>query len=448
MPASAQTPTSRVSSSSVSRSSSAEAVMRLAPASASGSSRVISDRRVSTVDAGPVGGRAGQVDRGDLQQIRVAVVQHPVLPSRQERREPPAHRAAAAREVVDHLRAGGRKVPADALDELVGPGRGVGGLAQVKPSGADADLLDGHRATPRQDARNDGCGRRPPRERLAPLARGPAQPPSQPGVAQPGPQRGGERGRIAGRDEQPRPHPVGAVTERLRHAADLGRDDRQAAGEGLGDDHAVRLRARRQHQRIRCAVAAGEIASAPRPRKAHAALQPAVAHAAAETLRKRRVALEAAHAQAVPRAPSTVASASTSTSWPLPGITAATQSSAPAVAVPGARPAASTPGSATCTRSSGRPYSSSSVRRPHPLVVMTDAAAPSTARSRARAPSVAPAPSGMCTSATSRSRPDCGTSTSGAVDADQPVEQHHRAVRKPLEDAPEAGARRGGGMRP
>ena len=119
-----------------------------------------------------------------------------------------------------------------------------------------------------------------------------------------------------------------------------------------------------------------------------------------------------------------VASASSSTSCPLSGVTAATQSSASPAAVPGARPAASTPGSATCTRSAGSAYSSASRRRVHALVVTTAAAAARTSRSRAR---TAPAsssggrwPSGMCTSTTCRSRPACGTSASGAADAISP----------------------------
>ena len=90
------------------------------------------------------------------------------------------------------------------------------------------------------------------------------------GVAEPGPQRGGERRRVVGRDQQPRPDPVGAVTEGLGHPADVGGEDRQAAGQGLGDDHAVGLGARRQHQQVRGGVAAVEIGSGPRSREVHA----------------------------------------------------------------------------------------------------------------------------------------------------------------------------------
>ncbi len=91
-----------------------------------------------------------------------------------------------------------------------------------------------------------------------------------------------------------------------------------------------------------------------------------------------------------------VASASSSTSWPLPGITAATQSSAPAVFVPEERGAASTPGSATCRRSPDNEYRSSSVRLLHALVVTTDVAAERTAPSRMRVSlSAESRPSGM-----------------------------------------------------
>ena len=60
-------------------------------------------------DRGPVGGRPGQVGGGDLEQVRVAVVHDPVLRPGQPWREPAAHRAGAAAEVVDHLAAGRRE---------------------------------------------------------------------------------------------------------------------------------------------------------------------------------------------------------------------------------------------------------------------------------------------------------------------------------------------------
>ena len=84
------------------------------------------------------------------------------------------------------------------------------------------------------------------------------------------------------------------------HAADLGCDDRQATGQGLGDDHAVGLGARRQHEQVGGGVAAVEIGSRPRARKAHPVVQPVVQRAAPEHVHERRIALQAAHAHAVP----------------------------------------------------------------------------------------------------------------------------------------------------
>ena len=90
------------------------------------------------------------------------------------------------------------------------------------------------------------------------------------------------------------------MTQGLRHPSDLGRDHRQAVGERLRDDHAVRLGSRRQHQQVRGAVAAGEVGPGQRPGKAHAIGQPALNDAAAEPFRERRVAVQAARAQAPP----------------------------------------------------------------------------------------------------------------------------------------------------
>ena len=47
----------------------------------------------------------------------------------------------------------------------------------------------------------------------------------------------------------------------------------------------------------------------------------------------------------------------------------------------------------------------------------------------------------MCTSTTCRSRPACGTSDFGGGGRDQPVEQHHGAIRNPPD-----GAREGRGV--
>ena len=85
-------------------------------------------------------------------------------------------------------------------------------------------MVAGHR---RSDARRSRAARR---RRLRSSA-----------STEPGPQRGTEGRRVAGRDQQPRPGTVLPVPEGLGHPADLGGEDRQAAGQGLGDDHAERL---------------------------------------------------------------------------------------------------------------------------------------------------------------------------------------------------------------
>ena len=77
----------------------------------------------------------------------------------------------------------------------------------------------------------------------------PAQPPAQLRLGQPAPQRGRERRRVGRGDQQAGPAPPGAA-ERLRHAADVGGDHRDAAGERLGDHHPVRLGPRRQDEQV------------------------------------------------------------------------------------------------------------------------------------------------------------------------------------------------------
>ena len=141
----------------------------------------------------------------------------------------------------------------------------------------------------------------------------------------------------------------------------------------------------------------------------------------------------------------TVASPSSSTSCPLSGVNAATHSSESPATLPGARRAASTPGSDTCTRSAGSAYSSPSRRRVHALVVTTAAAASRTSRSRARTAPASPSggrwPSGMCTSTTCLQPARLRHERLGGGGGDQPIEQHHGAIRNPPN-----GAREGGGV--
>ena len=185
-------------------------------------------------------------------------------------------------------------------DEIAGPGRSVGRLAEVEPSGAHPDLLDRHRAAPARtpdstdvvvdqresDARRSRAARRNRRRRSASPSQARSAAPSATGSP------GGTR--------RPGACPVGAVTEGLRHTPDLGCHDRQATGQRLGDDHAVRLGAGRQHQQVGGGVAASEIGLGLRPRKAHPPVQPALSSPAAETFGERRVAVEAAHAHGSP----------------------------------------------------------------------------------------------------------------------------------------------------
>ena len=329
--------------------------MRVAPARSSGPSCVMSDSRVSTATAAPSAAGPGSVGGGDRQQVRVPVVQRPSAAARAgaARATGPSPRCRRRGRGSPGGRSAGRRAP-EVLDEVAGPGRGVGTPRAGRASSELTRIASTVIAPPPP-------GRRPRRTWSSTSRRATRAARARPGATagagrrpEPGPERGAERGRVVGRDEQPRPGAVGAVTEGLRHPADLGRDDRQAAGERLGDDHAVRLRARREHQQVRRAVAAGEIGSGLRPREAHAAVQPAVEDPATQTLGERRVALQAADAQAVPATGRPASRARRAARrGPCRGSPRRRESSAPAVAVPGARSAASTPGSATWTRSPG-----------------------------------------------------------------------------------------------
>jgi hypothetical protein len=90
------------------------------------------------------------------------------------------------------------------------------------------------------------------------------------------------------------------VAEGFGHPADVGGDDRQTAGQGLGDDHPVGLGVRGEHEHVRAGVRAVEVGAGARSRKAHPVGQPAVAGAAADAVGERRGAIQAAHALAAP----------------------------------------------------------------------------------------------------------------------------------------------------
>ncbi len=367
---------------------------RPAPARSSGRSRVMSDRLVSTTTEAPSAAGPGRSAAATCSSSASRSCSTQCCGPGSERREPAAHRPGAAAEVVDHHggRSAGSARPRRGR-RVAGAGRGVGRLAQLEPRGADPDALGRHRRRgrpgrrrrptvvadqPASDARRSRAARRSRRRSSAS--------PSQARSAAP------SATRVVGRHEQPGPVAVGAVAEGLRHAPDLGRDDRQAAGERLGDHHAVRLGARRAApagpRRRSCASSSAPVRG---PAKRTRSPSPP------SRARRRRPSANAGsrsrlptHRQCHDRS-AIVASASSSTSWPLPGITAATQSSAPRrpeSRVP--RSAASTPGSATCTRSPASEYRSSSAP-PRPAAGRDDGRRRprSTARSRVRAPSSA-----------------------------------------------------------
>ena len=284
------------SSSAVSRSSSAEATTRLASASSPGGRSVTSECLASTVTAAA---RRGRGD-GALQQVRVAVVQHPVLRPGQPRREPPAHRAAAAAEVVDHERPGGGEVPREAPGELGRARRRVGRLAQGEPLRADPDAHRAHRAAPASTpARSDVVAahrRSDARRSRAARRRRPRRSASPSHARSAAPRAAGSPGGTS----SPGRVPSAAVPERLGHPADLGGEDRHAAGQGLGDDHAVRLGARGEHEQVRGGVRAVELRAGARSREAHPVVQPVVPRAAPHAGGERRVADQAADAGAAP----------------------------------------------------------------------------------------------------------------------------------------------------
>ena len=137
------------------------------------------------------------------------------------------------------------------------------------------------------------------------------------------------------------------VPERLADPADVSGEHRQAPGQRLGDDHAVRLppcarRARAGRRRRRAARSSA--APVRGPAKRTRSRQPAAQRAAPHAVGGSRAAVRSrlpTQAQRQDRSV-TVASPSSSTSCPLARVTAATHSSASPAALPGASSAAST----------------------------------------------------------------------------------------------------------
>ena len=128
-------------------------------------------------------------------------------------------------------------------------------LAQVEPVGLTR-IASGSSRRPRARRRRRTWSSTSPRASRA--ARGPpAQPPAQLGILEPAPERVASAPESSGRNEQTGPGSVGAVAQSLRHAADLGGDDRKPARERLGNDHPVALGARREDEHVRRARSCG-----------------------------------------------------------------------------------------------------------------------------------------------------------------------------------------------
>ena len=257
----------------------------------------------------------------------------------------------------------------------------------------------------------------PAAQARAPLPRGPPQRVAQLGVLEPAAERGAEGLRVAGRDEEP------AVAERLGHPADVGGEHRHAAGQGLGDDHAVGLAVRGEHEQVRGGVRAVERGAGARAREVHAVAQPAGQRAALDVVGERGGAVEAAHARA---APGQVRHRREAAEQHVVALAARHRRDAQQRAAVGAprRERRQRRRRARRRAPSASPYRSSTRRRAHSLVVMTAEAAASTSRSRSSS-------SGMCTSTTCRSRSRLGHEHLRRRRGDQPVEQHDRAVRDP-----------------
>ena len=405
-------------------------------------------------DRGAVGGRARQVGGGHLQQIGVPVVHDPVLRPGQQRREPAAHRPGAAAEVVDHLagRLPGGVRPRCSTRSGARAAASAGSRRASHPQLTRISSTVIAHAPARTPARTDVVVDHPG-ERLAPLAGGPAQPPS------------AARRRRA-RPAAPRRAPRGRRAGPAAPAASRRRRDR-----GPPSAHRRRLRRPAAHgpeprsRPCRTSPRATRAPAGPRRRSCGRDRLPSAVPGSAPGRPARGPARGGGDPRRTPGSRSRLpthtqcqgrsvvaASASSSTSCPLPEVTAATHSSAPPPPVPGASSAASTAGSATCTRSAGNRYSSSSRLRAHALVVTTrggtreDRALP---RPGLLGPVIGRAIAQRHVHEHDQPQPArLRHQRLGGRRGDQSVEQHDGVVGDPPDDVGEGGARRRVGSRP
>ena len=175
-------------------------------------------------------------------------------------------------------------------------------------------------------------------------------------VAQPAPQRVGQRCHVAGRQEQTRASPVGSHAERLGDTAHARGQHRQRPRQRLGHDHAVGLGAAGEHEHV------GSRRTTPRARlpcggrPARAGRRGRRSGCRGTGRRRTSGAFVRAPTQTHRQSRSAIAvNAASSRSCPLPGVTAADAQQVPAaVAALGRCSAGSTPGGATWTRAGSR----------------------------------------------------------------------------------------------
>ena len=232
-------------------SSRADAVTNDAPARSSGRNRVTSPCRSSTVTAAP-SGRSRRVVHGDGQQVRVAVVEHPVLrtvgaagpASAPSSRSPTRGRARPRWSVPVQARARPRA-------PLGGARRGVRRLAQRAATPRSPAPPRSVTPPPPRGCREPVAGLRPVGERRAAARAADRRSARSRGVGEPPAQCRRQARGIARRHEDAGPAPVRRPSERLRKPPDVAAHGRDGPRQRLGDGHAVGLGPRRGDDEVR-----------------------------------------------------------------------------------------------------------------------------------------------------------------------------------------------------
>ena len=173
--------------------------------------------------------------RGMVEQRGVPVVQHPRLRARQERSEPPHHRAGPAAEVVDDDGAGAsiRAALPRAARERARPSASSRSVSHSTETGMTSLI-----AHPQASVATSLGGVAPPRQARPRAPRlGPHAARGAPGRRIHSSQCLAERRRLVRRHE----HGGAGWRDRLGDPARRARDDRDAAPQRVGDGHAVAL---------------------------------------------------------------------------------------------------------------------------------------------------------------------------------------------------------------